>query len=194
MVEPPDGRTRDLQTLLQGEVNASVRYDNVATFAECTNDRCRRREVLRIKNAVFCTKEVGDVPLELDMHIYRSKLIKKVGFTCAKRHTKRTVKPRRTAASKTILAKGLNSAFLDMLIPSQTGKVEARQVRNSFPIAQELRLGAVSTLNDRNGIEVALFDFIERRSKRFGVPLVDEFVNFLRVKGKKDTIRLVKCF
>ena len=47
-----------------------------------------------------------------------------------------------TAASKTIFSEGLGRLLLDVLVASETGEVEAGEVRNSLAGPEEFGLGA----------------------------------------------------
>lgn len=69
MVEPSNGAPRDLQALLDGKVDTSVRYDDVTTFAKRRNNRSDGRESLRVDDAGLSTQEVSDVLFELNMYV-----------------------------------------------------------------------------------------------------------------------------
>lgn len=167
---------------MDSEVDASVCDDNVSALAECSDDRCRGREVLRIKNAILCSEELGDVLLKLRVYICQTfELTPKNDMKKISRRvlTKRPIESRRTTAAETVFPQGFDGPFLDVLVASEAGKVEAGEINDGLSCAEELGLGSIGTLNNGNGIIVTLFGRIKRHGKRFGIPLVNEFVDFL---------------
>ena len=75
VVKPANGTTRDLETLLDGKINTAVRDNNIATLAEGGYNRGDSREGLCIDDSRFCSQEVRDVLLELDVDICRCSII-----------------------------------------------------------------------------------------------------------------------
>ena len=50
VIVPPNRAARDLETLLNGEVDTSIRDDHISTFAEGRDDGTDRRKRLRVED------------------------------------------------------------------------------------------------------------------------------------------------
>lgn len=69
MVVPTDCAARDLQAFLDREVDAAIGDNHVTTLTEGRDDRADGRERLRVENGCLRPQEVGDVLLQLDVHV-----------------------------------------------------------------------------------------------------------------------------
>ena len=61
------------------------------------------------------------------------------------------------AAAQTVFAQGLNSAFLNTLITSESAEIVACKVGDRLSVTQKLGLWSNRALNDGNSIKIALF-------------------------------------
>ena len=75
MIEPANGKARNLQALLDGKVDATVSDNDVATLCECTDYTRYCRESLRVENRGLCTAEICFVTLKVHVDICRAKSI-----------------------------------------------------------------------------------------------------------------------
>lgn len=61
-----------MDTLLKGEVDIAVSDDDVSAFTEGGDDGGHGGESLRVDDGCFGTKEIRDVPFQIDMNVYKS--------------------------------------------------------------------------------------------------------------------------
>lgn len=69
MVIPANRAPRDLQALLDGKVDSSVRDDDISALAERRNDRRDGRKCLRVGDGRLGTKEIRNVLFKLNMDV-----------------------------------------------------------------------------------------------------------------------------
>ncbi len=70
MLVPLDGAARDLEALLDGEINGLVGDDDVSALGKGWNDRRDGRERLRVDDDVLGADKGGNVLLDLGVYVY----------------------------------------------------------------------------------------------------------------------------
>lgn len=161
MVEPADSATRDLEALLNCEVNAPVGNDDISSFGESWDDGRNRRERLGVENGIFRSKEICNVLLEVGMNV-----------DCA-------VETRWTTTPETVFPEGFGRLLLDVLVASEAGEVETGEVHDGLAGTDKFGFGTGWTRNDGKRGEVQTFSLGERLFERLGGPFVNEFIDFL---------------
>ena len=136
MVEPANGATRDLETLLNCKVDTPVCDNDISSLGEGRNHGRDGGERLGVENGIFRSKELCDVSLEVGMNVDRAV------ETCW------------TATSETVCPESLGGLLLDGFIACETSEVEAGEVHDSLAGTDEFGLGTGWTSNDRKGGEV----------------------------------------
>lgn len=82
VVVPPNGAARDLESLLDGKIDTTVRNDNVTALAESRDHRANGSERLGIDNRRLRAQEVSNVLLQLDVHICSGPLLLMTTLAC----------------------------------------------------------------------------------------------------------------
>ena len=163
MVEPADGAARDLEALLDREVDISIRNNDISSFCEGRDDGRNRRECLGVEDSIFCPKEICNIFLQVGVNV-----------DCA-------VETCWTAASETVFPQSLGRLLFDVFVAGETGEVEAGEVHDCLSRTDEFGLEAGWTRDDRNRGEVQTLPFGKWLFERFWSPFVNEFVDFLVV-------------
>ena len=87
-----------------------------------------------------------------------------------------------TTTSETIFPESLGRLFFDVFVASETGEVEAGEVRNCFARPDEFGFGTRWTRDDGEGGKVETLSFGEGLFQWFWGPFVNEFIDFLVIK------------
>jgi len=98
---------------------------------------------LRVENSIFCSEEICNAFLELGVDVDGA------------------VETWWTTTSETVLPESLGRLFFDVFVASETGEVEAGEVRNCFARPDEFGFGTRWTRDDREGGEVETLSFSE---------------------------------
>ena len=70
VVIPPDGRTRDLDTLLNGKVHRAIRDNDISPLAEGRNNRGDGREPLRVKDRCLRSQKFRNIAFQINVYVY----------------------------------------------------------------------------------------------------------------------------
>ncbi len=73
MIKPANGRTGNLQALLDGKIDTPVGNNDVATLCKHRHHARYCREALGVENRGFCTEEVCHVALKVHVDICKPK-------------------------------------------------------------------------------------------------------------------------
>jgi hypothetical protein len=173
---PPNRAPANLHTLPDREVDSLIRNNDVATLREGRNDARYGRERLRVYDACGNAEVCSNIRLRLHMYVLRA------------------VEARRTTRADAICAESLDGFLFQSLVCDKVIEVVGGEVRDGAAVG-EFRLGtcwATTVLatphlldftaipDDHRSFLIVLF-LVGRgcRDKRFGRPVVDQFVNLL---------------
>jgi len=164
VVEPADDAARDLEALLNRKVDVPICNDDISSFGEGRDDGRNCRECLGVENSIFRSKEIRDVFLEVGMNV-----------DCA-------VETCWTATSETVFPESLGRLLFDVFVASETGEVEAGEVRDGLARPDEFGFGTGWTRDDGKRGKVQTLSLGKRLFKWLWGPFVNKFINFLAVR------------